>query len=127
MKSGDDEQVGAAAAAIRAELRRLRTSLSRLEEAVDKLPETRRRSRAAERPRPARYYRVLVSVYERGGRQGIAAGDLGAVGAEGGYDRRGLGGFFAGTRAPLQLVDGRVRLTAEGLRLVDRYLDEVAR
>jgi hypothetical protein len=123
----DDRKDAAAdvAAAIRAELGVLRASLARIEDELGRLPHPAPRRPAAERERPARYYRVLVSVYERGGRHGLAAGELGAIGAEHGYDRRGLGGFFAGTRAPLQLLDGRVNLTPEGLRLVDRYLGEV--
>lgn len=122
---GDDEEVTAAAAAIRAELRGLRSALARVEEAVERLPQRPVR-RVAERERPARYFRVLVSVYEHGGRHGITSEALGEIGAANGYDPRGLGGFFAGVRAPLRRVDGRVRLTAEGLRLVDNFLQEVA-
>jgi hypothetical protein len=126
--SGEAEDVRAAAAAIRAELRKLRASLARIEETVDSLPgRERRRGRPGERSRPERYYRVLVGVYERGGRHGITAEELGAVGGEHGYDRRGLGGFFAGAQAPLRLAEGHARLTPEGLRLVDRYLGEVTR
>lgn len=123
-EAGDD--VTAEAEAIRAELRKLRRSLARIEEAVGRLPRRAPRATAVERERPERYYRVLVSVYEHGGRHGIGADELGGIGEEHGYDRRGLGGFFAGTRAPLQRVEGRARLTAEGLRLVDRYLHELA-
>ncbi len=120
-----DTETPAAASAIRAEIRRVRTSLSRIEEAIGRLSSPPARS-AVERERPERYYRVLIGVYELGGRHGIAADELGAVGRQHGYDRRGLGGFFAGARAPLQTVDGRVRLTPEGLRLVDVYLAEQA-
>ncbi len=125
--TADGGESGLAAAAIRAELRKLRASLGRIEEAVERLPQPRARGPAVERERPERYFRVLVSVYERGGRHGIASAELGGIGDEHGYDRRGLGGFFAGARAPLQHVAGRTRLTPEGLRLVDRYLHEVAR
>jgi hypothetical protein len=118
-----DADTQAAAETIRAELRRARTSLARIEEAVARLSTPPGRS-AVERERPDRYYQVLVGVYELGGRHGIAADELGAVGGRHGYDRRGLGGFFAGARAPLRTVDGRVRLTPEGLRLVDVYLAE---
>jgi len=124
--AADDHDVTATAETIRAELRTLRAALTQIEQAVDRLPQRKVKSHRGERHRPERYYRVLVSVYERGGRHGIAVDALGAIGGEHGYDRRGLGGFFAGTRAPLQQVDGRVRLTAEGLRLVDRYLHELA-
>ena len=126
MDAAESEDVAGAAEAIRAEVRTLRTSLTRIEQALARLPQRKAAAPRTERERPERYYRVLVSVYERGGRHGVAAGELGAVAHEHGYDRRGLGGFFAGARAPLQQVDGRVRLTAEGLRLVDRYLHELA-
>ena len=125
MRDGEDEASAAGVEAIRAELRRLRSSLARVEAEVARLPQRPPRPRSLERPE--RYYRVLVGVYERGGRHGLEPEALGALGAEHGYDRRGLGGFFAGTRAPLQLAAGRARLTAEGLRLVDRFLEEVAR
>ena len=125
MASRDDAEE--AAVAIRAELKTLRASLTRIEDALQRLPQPPSRRPAVERDRPERYFRLLVSVYERGGRPGIAADELGEIGREEGYDRRGLGGFFAGARAPLQLADGRARLTAEGLRLVDRYLHEVTR
>ena len=127
MASRDDVEEAAVAAAIRAELTTLRASLARIEDAVQRLPQPALRRPTVERDRPERYFRVLVSIYERGGRPGIAADELGEIGREEGYDRRGLGGFFAGARAPLELADGRARLTAEGLRLVDLYLHEVTR
>ncbi len=124
-RESEREAASEAATAIRAELAALRASLARIEGELDRLPQQPPRPSTAERERPERYFRVLVSVYERGGRHGLAGDELGAIGAEQGYDRRGLGGFFAGTRAPLRLLEGRVRLTPEGLRLVDRYLREV--
>jgi hypothetical protein len=121
----DDTAGLGSATAIRAELRKLRASIARIEQELDRRPRPHAPRQGAERERPARYFGVLVSIYERGGRPGIAADELGAIGAEHGYDRRGLGGFFAGERAPLRLVEGRVRLTPEGLRLVDRHLQEL--
>ena len=79
MRSTDaDTETPAAASAIRAEIRRVRTSLSRIEEAIGRLSSPPVRS-AVERERPERYYRVLIGVYELGGRHGIAADELGAV------------------------------------------------
>jgi hypothetical protein len=121
----DRADAAAAAAAIRAELPKLRTALVRIEEAVEQLPREAPRA-SVERERPERYFRVLVDVYERGGRHGITRELLGEIGERHGYDRRGLGGFFAGDRAPLRFVVDRARLTAEGLRLVDAYLREAA-
>jgi len=124
-RSTDAAGAVAAAAAIRAELPKLRAALARIEEAVEQLPREGPRAAVA-RERPERYFRVLVDVYERGGRHGIARDLLGEIGERHGYDRRGLGGFFAGDRAPLRFVADRARLTAEGLSLVDGYLREVA-
>lgn len=76
-----------------------------------------------ERKRPDRYYSLLVDVYEHG-IHGVDQATLWRIGAGHGYDRRGLGGFFAGSRAPLQM-GLRVTLTAEGQRLVDLYLDNL--
>jgi len=114
---------------VRAELRRVRAGLARVEEGLAALEREQAspRPRAQERARPERYLRLLVDVYERGGRPGLDSGAFGALGAEHGYDRRGLGGFFRGDRAPLALADGRVQLTPEGGRLVDAYLRELSR
>ncbi|WP_299960174.1 hypothetical protein [uncultured Modestobacter sp.] len=73
------------------------------------------------RTRPDRYYRLLVDVYEHG-RHGLPAAQFAPLGRALGYDARGLGGFFVGTRAPLRRGDERVVLTAEGHRLVEEYL-----
>ena len=128
MSSRSSDRAGAAdaAAAIRTELPKLRAALARIEEAVERLPRDAPRA-SPERGRPERYFRVLVDVYECGGRHGIDRDLLGEIGGRHGYDRRGLGGFFAGDRAPLRLVSDRARLTPEGLRLVDAFLREVAR
>lgn len=114
---------------IRAELRRLRAGLARAEEGLAAIEREQAPARrpSQERARPERYLRLLVDVYERGGRLGLDSDAFGALGADYGYDRRGLGGFFRGERAPLALVEGRVRLTAEGARLVDAQLRELAR
>jgi hypothetical protein len=91
---------------------RLDAQLARLAE-EDEAPPARRR--------PERYYLVLLAVYERGP-HGASTADLATIGAECHYDRRGLGGYFAGKRAPLRSEGGRVRLTVEGDRLVREYL-----
>lgn len=111
------------AVAIRSEVQRLRAGLDRIEESLGALDDADRPP-ARERPRPERYLQVLIAVYDEGGRPGLDAAAFAQLGGRFGYDPRGLGGFFAGARAPLHRVDGRVRLTAEGERLVDRYLDE---
>jgi hypothetical protein len=110
---------GNVAASARAELARLRRGLDRLEAALDRL-EIPPASQAA-RSRPGRYYELLVDVYEHG-RHGAAAGSFADLGRARGYDARGLGGFFVGALAPLTRENDRVRLTAEGHRLVRDYL-----
>ena len=77
------------------------------------------------RPRPERYMQVLVEVYDRGGRVGVSSDELAAIGARHGYDRRGLGGFFTGARAPLQRLGERVQLTVHGELLLDSYLAQL--
>jgi hypothetical protein len=109
-----------ALAAIRAELARVRSSVSRIERDLNELEVTEHDS--ATRRRSERYLRVLVDVYERGGRHGVDPQEWSAIGGRHGYDRRGLGGFFTGGKAALRRVDGRVLLTAHGERLVDGYL-----
>jgi len=115
---------------VRAELRRVRAGLVRIEEGLAALERDGAapapRARTQRRPRPERYLRLLVDVYERGGRHGLDSGAFGALGAAHGYDRRGLGGFFRGEHAPLALVEGRVQLTPEGARLVDEHLRELS-
>jgi hypothetical protein len=110
-----------ALASIRMELERVRSSVSRIERGLSEL-EASERATATARRRTERYLRVLVDVYERGGRHGVALGEWAAIGSRHGYDRRGLGGFFTGVRAPLRRIDERVVLTAYGERLVDGYL-----
>jgi len=111
-----------AIASIRAELARVRSSLVRLEDSLDTIEGSGQASREPARERPERYLRVLVDVYERGGQHGVDAEGLAAVGRAHGYDRRGLGGFFTGRRAPLRRSDDRVALTPHGQHLVDVYL-----
>jgi len=110
-----------AIASIRAEVGRLRSGLVRLEENIDAL-ELAGQGPEPDRNRPERYLRVLLDVYERGGQHGVDADGLAAIGQAHGYDRRGLGGFFTGRRAPLRRVEGRVTLTTYGQHLVDLYL-----
>jgi hypothetical protein len=112
---------GYTAGTIRAELTRVRQSLRIIEEALSELDEDRASAHAA-RARPERYLRVLLAVYELGGRHGVDAEGLAAIGQEHGYDRRGLGGFFTGARAPLRRSGSRVRLSASGAQLLDDYL-----
>ncbi len=111
-------------AVIRSELTRLRSSLARIEGEVAAL-ERRQRPRGEPGERPERYLRVLVDVYDRGGQLGVDADLFAAIGKEHGYDRRGLGGFFTGTRAPLRRGDDRITLTAQGEYLIDRYLSRL--
>jgi hypothetical protein len=111
-------------AAIRSELGRVRSSIVRIEEDLKALESAFAEGSDPSRRRPDRYLRLLLDVYDRGGRHGVDAEGLAAIGARHGYDRRGLGGFFTGTRAPLRRVDRRVRLSPYGERLIDIYLDE---
>lgn len=110
-----------ALASIRSELARVRSSVGRIERGLNDL-EAGERGSAAVRRRPERYLRVLVDVYERGGRHGVDADEWSAIGQRHGYDRRGLGGFFTGGRAPLRRTGDHVLLTVHGERLVDDYL-----
>ena len=75
-----------------------------------------------DRPRPARYYRVLLGVYEQG-RQGLDREAFNRLGAANEYDPRGLGGFFVGARGALRRDTDRVFLTEEGQRLLDGWLE----
>ena len=105
--------------ALRTEVWRLREGLDRLDAQLAQLAEED--EAPAARQRPERYYLVLLAVYERGP-HGASPDELATIGAGCQYDRRGLGGYFAGRRAPLRTEDGRVRLTVEGNRLVREYL-----
>jgi hypothetical protein len=113
-------------ASIRTELARVRSSVSRIERGLNEL-EASERGAGATRRRPERYLRVLIDVYERGGRHGVDPVEWAAIGNRHGYDRRGLGGFFTGGRAPLRRTDDRVALTTYGERLVDEYLAGLTR
>lgn len=107
---------------MRVELERLRSNLARLEDGLNALEATEAPLGGRARERPERYLRVLVDVYERGGHHGVDAEGLATIGKAHGYDRRGLGGFFTGRRAPLRRTEDRVTLTPFGEHLVDVYL-----
>ena len=106
---------------MRAELRRVQARLVRIDADLAQLE--RAEPTAAARPRAERYYQLLLSIYEHG-RHGVDAERLGRLGAVFDYDRRGLGGFFAGRRAPLRRTGDRVQLTPEGERVLERHLED---
>lgn len=110
--------VSAPATEIRAQMAIITRALTRIDGQLEHLEGS---APSRERKRPDRYYSLLVDVYEHG-IHGVDQATLWRIGSGHGYDRRGLGGFFAGSRAPLQ-AGLRVTLTAEGRRLVDVYLD----
>lgn len=114
-------------ASIRSEISRMRSGLGRIERDLSVLELGPRSAAASLRERPERYLRVLVDVYDRGGRHGLDADTFAAVGAAHEYDRRGLGGFFTGRMAPLRRDHGRVALTPYGEQLVDLYLQRLNR
>ena len=120
-RSSEPADAGRTVALIRTELGRLRSGIMRIEQELGKLEEAHQQT-AVRRDRPERYLRVLVEVYERGGQHGVDADGLASIGARHGYDRRGLGGFFTGARAPLRRTDERIRLTVHGEELMDSYL-----
>jgi len=113
-----DEPDAAALATIRGQVARMREGLDGIESALQSFE---RQQRNTERERPARFYDVLVGVYEHGF-FGIDDAALAELAGEHGYQRRGLNGFFTGARAALRRSEGRVVLTAEGHRLLDGYL-----
>jgi hypothetical protein len=114
-----------AIASIRSELARVRSGIGRIERDLALLEASQRAAPGSARERPERYLRVLVDVYDRGGRRGLDGDGFAAVGAAYGYDRRGLGGFFTGGRAPLRRNDDRVVLTPYGEQLVELYLQRL--
>lgn len=116
---GEDPQH--AVAIVRNEVARIRSALGRIERGLTDL-EASEPASARTRPRSDRYLQVLVDVYERGGRHGVSPDQWATIGSRHGYDRRGLGGFFTGSRAPLRRSDDRVALTTYGERLIDEYL-----
>jgi hypothetical protein len=118
----DDTPDATAFAAIRGQLAALREGLDRIEGDLRVLE--RRQRTVVERPRPARFYEVLVGVYEHG-IHGIGDQALNLLAGEQGYERRGLNGFFTGARAALARSGGRVVLTPEGQRLVEVHLRQV--
>lgn len=113
-----------ALATIRAELAHVRSAVGRIERGLVELEASDRAATRSSR-KPERYLQVLVDVYERGGRHGVSAEAWSAIGDRLGYDRRGLGGFFTGARAPLRHTQDRVALTVYGERLVDEYLSRL--
>lgn len=116
-----DETAAAALAAIRGEVARMREGLDGIESGLQRLE---RQQRSTERARPARFYAVLVGVYEHG-IHGIDDDALTELAAAHGYQRRGLNGYFTGARAALRRSDGRVVLTPEGHRLLDAHLRQI--
>lgn len=103
----------------------MRSAVSRIERGLGELEAGEGGSSRTAR-KPERYLRALVEVYERGGRHGVSAQEWSAIGSRLGYDRRGLGGFFTGGRAPLRHAHDRVALTVYGERLVDEYLSRLS-
>lgn len=116
-----DETDAAALAAIRGEIARMREGLDSIEHALQRVDG---RQRSTERARPPRFYEVLVGVYEHG-IHGIDDDALTELGLLHGYQRRGLNGFFTGARAALRRAGGRVVLTPEGHRLLERHLRQI--
>lgn len=104
---------------IRAELDAVRSSVESIERELSTLeggvPP------APTRPRPARYWQLLIEIYERGP-HGISTAELDQLAGRYGYDRRGLNGYFAGARAPLCTDGSRIRLTVAGQHLVHEQL-----
>lgn len=109
-----------AVSTIRAELETVRAAVGRIETQLAGLEQDEPAPPGKERPR--RYYEVLADVYDRGGRKGLEIEEFGRVGDRHGYDRRGLGGFFTGARAPLRRQDGSVFLSPVGERMLDSFL-----
>jgi hypothetical protein len=67
----------------------------------------------------SRWLRVLTRVEELGGR--VTPDEWRDIGAEFGYDPRGLGGFFRGANASMR-IDGEDRvLTDQGARVLDEF------
>lgn len=125
-RSSVPAETGRTVALIRTELGRLRSSILRIEQELGELDDARQQT-VVRRDRPERYLRVLVEVYEHGGQHGVDADGLAIIGARHGYDRRGLGGFFTGARAPLRRTDERIRLTVHGEELMESYLARTER
>ena len=113
-----DEPDASAITAIRGQVARMREGLDRIDSELQSLE---RQRRSTERARPARFYEVLVGVYEHGV-HGIDDAALGRLANAHGYERRGLNGFFTGARAALRRNEGRVVLTPEGNRLLATHL-----
>jgi hypothetical protein len=103
----------AALVRIRAQLRQIRSAVDAVERELPQLTDRPVQSR----PRPERHYELLIDVYERGP-HGADPPEFDELARRHDYDRRGLNGFFKGSRASLRQDRGRVTLTAEGVRLV---------
>lgn len=116
-----DEPDASAITAIRGQVARMREGLDRIDSELQSLE---RQQRTTERARPARFYDVLVGVYEHG-IHGIDDAALTRLANAYGYQRRGLNGFFTGTRAALRRSEGRIVLTPEGNRLLDAHLRQL--
>jgi len=116
-----DEPDAAAITAIRGQVARIREGLDRIDSELQRLE---RQQRTTERARPARFYDVLVGVYEHG-IHGIDDAALTQLANAHGYQRRGLNGFFTGARAALRRTEGRIVLTPEGNRLLDAHLRQL--
>ncbi len=116
-----DETDAAALAAIRGEIARMREGLDTIEHPLQRVDG---RQRSTERARPPRFYEVLVGVCEHG-IHGIDDDALTELGLLHGYQRRGLNGFFTAARAGLRRAGGRVVLTPEGHRLLERHLRQI--
>lgn len=110
-------------ARVRAELDAIRKSLEALERELSRFDEPS--PRAPSRTRSERYYQLLLEVFEQGP-HGVSAEQLDELASRCGYDRRGLNGYFAGVRAPLQRDGTRIQLTLEGRRLVNERLHDEA-
>lgn len=118
--------VHTAIATMQRELEVARASIARVDGALAELAaRSSAGASARDRPRPVRYYRVLLGVYEQG-RQGLDREAFNRLGATNEYDPRGLGGFFVGARGALRRDTDRVFLTEEGQRLLDDWLETLA-
>lgn len=113
------EEHASVIAGVRQSVAMMRSTLSAIERDLGRLEHTT--PVRATPARPARYYEVLVAIYEHG-RHGIGTDELKLVAADRGYDRRGMNGFLSGARAALRQDGDRIVLSPEGERLVAEYL-----
>ncbi len=122
-RAATDEPDASAIAAIRGQVARMREGLDRIDSELQRLERQRRNT---DRARPARFYEVIVGVYEHGV-HGIDDDALAELAKAHGYQRRGLNGFFTGARAALRRSEGRIVLTPEGSRLLEAHLRQLQR